>query len=87
MKGMRQMFIFCDYANFYGEELSVPYPTPKLKDNPLSAARDWLFNIFAATFHTGGCSSIHNSGTCHAMVTVTHLSRVWDFDAHNEEGL
>jgi len=40
MKGMRHMFIFCDFANFYGEELSVPCPTPKLEDNPLSAVWD-----------------------------------------------
>ena len=87
MKGMRHMFIFCDYASFYVEELSVPCPTPKLEDNPLSAVRDWLFNIFAATLHIGGHSSIHNSGTHHAMVTVTHLSRVWALDAQNEEGM
>jgi hypothetical protein len=26
----------------------APRPTPKLEDHPLSAVRDWLFNIFAA---------------------------------------
>jgi hypothetical protein len=36
---------------FYGEELLAPRPTPKLEDNPLSAVRDCLFNIFAATVH------------------------------------
>jgi len=76
MKGLRHMFIFCDYVSFYGEELSAPRPTPKLEDHPLSAVRDCLFNIFTATLHTGGRSSIHNLGTCHAMVTVTRLSRV-----------
>jgi hypothetical protein len=35
---------------FYGE-LSAPRPTPKLEDSPLSAVRDCLFNIFAATLH------------------------------------
>ena len=34
-------------------------------------------NIFAATFHIGGCSSIHNPRTCHAVVTDTHLSRLY----------
>jgi len=30
----------------YGEQLLAPRPTPKLKDHPLSAVRDCLFNIF-----------------------------------------
>jgi hypothetical protein len=38
--------------NFYGEELSAPRQTPKLEDHPLSAVRDCLFNIFAATLRT-----------------------------------
>jgi hypothetical protein len=37
---------------FYGEELLAPRPTPKLEDHPLSAVRDCLFNVFAATLHT-----------------------------------
>jgi hypothetical protein len=36
---------------FYGEELLAPRPTPKLEDHPLSAVRDCLLNIFAATLH------------------------------------
>jgi hypothetical protein len=36
---------------FYGEELLAPRPTLKLEDHPLSAVRDCLFNIFAATLH------------------------------------
>jgi len=31
---------------FYGEELSVPCPTQRLEEHPLSALRDCLFNIF-----------------------------------------
>ena len=31
--------------------LLAPRPTPKLEDYPLSAFRDCLFNIFAATLH------------------------------------
>jgi hypothetical protein len=36
---------------FYGEELLAPRPTPKLEDHPLSAIRDCLFNVFAATLY------------------------------------
>jgi hypothetical protein len=36
---------------FYGEELLAPRPTPKLEDHPLSAVRDCLLNVFAATLH------------------------------------
>jgi hypothetical protein len=39
---------------FYGEELLAPRPTPKLEDNPLSAVRDCLFNIFAVASISGG---------------------------------
>jgi hypothetical protein len=31
--------------------LLAPRPTPKLEDHPLSAVRDCLFNVFAATLH------------------------------------
>jgi hypothetical protein len=44
---------------------------PKLKDNPLSAIRDCLFNIFAATLHIGGRSSISNPRARLAVVTGT----------------
>jgi len=59
---------------FHGEALLAPRPTPKLEDHPLSAVRDCLFNLFAATFHIGGRSSIRNLRTRHAVVTGTHLS-------------
>jgi hypothetical protein len=36
---------------FYDEELLAPRPTLKLEDRPLSAVRDCLFNVFAATLH------------------------------------
>jgi hypothetical protein len=61
-------------TSFYGE-LLAPRPTPKLEDHPLSAVRGCLFNIFAASLHIGGCSSIHNLRTHHAVVTGTQLSR------------
>ena len=62
---------------FYGEDLLAPRPTPKLEDHPLSAVRDCLFNIFAATLHIGGRSSIPNMRTLHVMVKGTHLSRIY----------
>jgi hypothetical protein len=36
---------------FYGEELLAPRPIRKLEDHPLTAVRDCLYNIFAATLH------------------------------------
>jgi len=60
--GLRYMYWFCNKASFYSEELLVPRPTPTLEDHPLLAVHDFLFNIFAATLHTGGPSSIHSSG-------------------------
>jgi len=64
--------MFRDCACFKGEELSAPRPTPKLEDHPLSAVRDCLFNIFAATLHIGGRSSTRNLSTRHTVVTGTH---------------
>jgi hypothetical protein len=61
---------------FYGEELLTPSPTPKLDDHPLSVVCDCLFNIFAATLHNGGRSSIRNQRTRHAVVTGTQLSPI-----------
>ena len=49
-------------------------PTLKLEDHHLSAVRDCLFNILAATLHIGGRSSIRNLRTRHAVVTGAHLS-------------
>jgi hypothetical protein len=43
--------MFRNVVIFYGEELLVPRPTPKLEDHSLSAVRDCLFNVFAATLH------------------------------------
>jgi len=70
------VWTFRNKIRFYGEELSAPRPTPKLEDYPLSAVRDCLFIMFAATLHTGGRASIHNLRTHHTVVTGTHLSRV-----------
>jgi hypothetical protein len=48
---MRLCECFRNKVIFYGEELLAPRPTPKLEDHPLSAVRDCLFNIFAASLH------------------------------------
>jgi len=45
---------------FYGEELLASRSSPKLEDRPLLAVFDCFFNVFAATLHIGGCSSICN---------------------------
>ena len=66
--------MFQNLVSFYGEELLTPHPTPKLEDQPLSAVRDCLFNIFAATLHIGGHSSIRNQRTRHVVVTGTHIT-------------
>ena len=47
-------------------------PNPQAGDHPLSAVRDCLFNLFAATLHIGGRSSIRKLRTRHAVVTETH---------------
>ena len=49
-------------------------PNPRLEDYPLSAVRDCLFNIFTATLHIGGCSSICNLRTHHAVAIGTLLT-------------
>ena len=56
------------------EGLLSPRPTPKLEDHPFSTLRDCLFNIFAATLHTGDRSSIRNLRTRHGVVTWTHYT-------------
>ena len=48
-QGLCVWFIKC--WSFYGEELLPLRPSPKLEHHPLSAVRDCLFNIFAATLH------------------------------------
>ena len=51
----------------------APCPTHKLEDHPSSAVRGCLFNLFTATLHIGGRSSIRNLRTRHAVVTGTHI--------------
>ena len=73
--GPRQVFMFRNKTSFYREELSSHRTTLKLDDHPFSAVRDCLFNIFGATFHIGGRSSIRKLRTRHVVVTGTHLSQ------------
>ena len=65
---------FRNKIHFNWEELLAPRPTPKLQDHPLSAVRDCLFNIFAASLHIGGRSCIRSLRKHHALVTLTHMS-------------
>jgi hypothetical protein len=65
--------MFRNYISFYDEEMSAPRPKPKLEDHPFSAVRDCLLNIFAATLHIGGRSSMRNLTTRHVVVTGIHL--------------
>jgi hypothetical protein len=59
----------------YGEELLAPRPNPKLEDHPLSVVPECLFNIFAATLHIEGRSSIRKLKPFYGVVAGTHLSR------------
>jgi len=49
-------------------------PRRKLEDLPLSAFRNCLLNIFAATLLIWSCSSIRKFRTRQAVVTGNHLS-------------
>ena len=48
---------YLNMLTVYRQELSAPRPNPKVEDHPLSAVRDCLFNIFAATLHAYSCTS------------------------------
>jgi len=64
------------FSNEIGiSELLAPRPTEKMEDHPLSVVRNCLFNIFAATLHIRGRSSIRNLRKNHGVVTGTRLSR------------
>ena len=63
------LWLFCNLVRYYGEELFAPRQTPKLEDHPLPTVRECLCNIFAATLHIGGRSSILNLRMRHAVMT------------------
>ena len=62
-----------DMIHFYGEELLALRSTPKLEDHPLSAVRDGLLYLFAATLNVGVRFATRNPRTCHAVLTGDHL--------------
>jgi len=66
------IYPFRNKASFCGDDLLALRPTPKLEDRLLSAVRDCLFNIFAATLRNGGRPSIGNLRTRHVVLTGTH---------------
>jgi len=68
--------MFRNKASFYGEELLAPRPTRMLEDHPLSAVRDCLCNIFAATLRIRGRSSIRSLRTRPAVATRDTLITV-----------
>jgi len=55
----------------YGEKVVSALPITTLEDHPLSAVCVCLFNIFAATLHIGGRSSIRNLKTRPAVLRGT----------------
>jgi hypothetical protein len=65
---------FCNKLMFYGEDLLAPRPTSKLGDQPLSAVRDCLFNIFAAALPY--LEAISSLTTRHAVMTRVALNKV-----------
>jgi hypothetical protein len=73
----------CEYfvkkIHLHGEELLTPSPNPKQEDHPLSSIHDCIFNIFAATLHIAGRSSIHNLRTRRAVLTgpTGHVDRTY----------
>jgi hypothetical protein len=68
-QGPRASVTFPNKRIFYGEELLAPRQTPNFQGHPFSAARDCLFNIFAATLFPEAISSIRILRTRHTVVT------------------
>jgi hypothetical protein len=79
---LRPYEMFHNVISFYGEELLAPYPTLKLEEHPLSAVRDFLFNIFTATLRIWRPflhllpedMLCHGDGTSNHEGSVLHLS-------------
>ena len=70
--GSRHMYLSLNKVSFHYELLLAHALNTKLEDHPLSVLRDYLFNIFAATIHTGVRSSIRNLKILHNVVKGTH---------------
>jgi hypothetical protein len=74
---------FVTWLFLYGEELSPPSPTPKLKDHPLSAVSDCLFNTFAVTLHMWRWwqgPTYHGHGLCFLFTFV-----LWNLLSENRK--
>jgi hypothetical protein len=82
---------FVTWLHFYGMELLAICPAPMLKNHPLSAVRDCLFNIFAANLHTcrpflhpqpdgAPCCGDRNSLNFHGKKVLTHGADGWAQD-------
>jgi len=63
------MFMFCNKATFLRRGVVNTSPNPKLEDDNLSGV--------VATLYNGGRLSIRNTRKPHALVTATHLSRIF----------
>jgi hypothetical protein len=74
---LRPREMFRSILSFYSEKLLAPRPTPKLEDHSFSAVCYYLFNISAATLHTGGRFSIRNLRACRVMMTRTYVRVSW----------
>jgi hypothetical protein len=61
-------------VSVYGDKWLALFPNLKLKDQLMSAFRDYLFNSSATTIQTGDRSLIFNLRTHHAVTTGNHLS-------------
>ena len=89
--GPRHIYPFRNKARFYGVELLAPRPTPELEYHPLLAVRNCSFNIYPATHHIGGRSSIRKLRKRHAVVTGTHRTGnqwlcMWQDGLNNLQG-
>jgi hypothetical protein len=74
--GPRLVHMFRNIILFYVEDWLTPRPTPTLEDHPLSAVRNSLFDVFAATLHNWRPFLHPQTDDAPAVVTGTHLTRV-----------
>jgi hypothetical protein len=69
----RQVHLFGYKANFYGEDLLAPCSNSKLEDHPLSSLHGCLFNVIAATLHTGRRNIFRYLKTPHVVLKGPEL--------------
>jgi hypothetical protein len=78
--GPKRFETFRNNNNFLRWGVVAPRPTPKLEDHSLSAVRDCLFNIFAATLRTRRTSLHPQPGTQKLFIVFTrpcHWNSSW----------